>query len=60
MQLIKQLSNSEAETGLAGMNDWSSIFAAFGRSLGGILEAVWRQLKASWRRHYEVEVRLMV
>ena len=60
MQLIKQLSDSEVETGLAGMNDWSSIFAASGRSLGGVPEAVWRQLKASWRRHDEADVRVMV
>ena len=35
-------------------------FSASSRSLGGVLEAAWRHLKASWRRHDEAEVRLMV
>ena len=35
-------------------------FSASSRSLGGVLEAAWRHLKASWRRHDEAEVRLMM
>ena len=59
MQVINELSNTEVETGLADMNDLSSIFQRLeesGRRSGGGLEAS----KASWRRHDEAEVRLMV
>ena len=30
------------------------------KRLGGVLEAAWRHLKASWRRHDEAEMLLMV
>ena len=59
MQLIIQLSNTEVETGLADMNDLSSIFQRLqesGRRSGGGLEAS----KVSGGLHDEAEVRLMV
>ena len=35
-------------------------FSASERSLGGVLEAAWRHLEASWRRHEKAKARLMV
>ena len=46
MRMLKKLSNSEVETGLAYMNDLKSIF----QRLEGVLEAFWRRLGGILRR----------